>query len=63
MTAIDAAPEAVEIARARVRSANVSFEVADVDPGRLERRLRRLGWDCVIRRGGGDWVCGEARVR
>jgi demethylmenaquinone methyltransferase/2-methoxy-6-polyprenyl-1,4-benzoquinol methylase len=36
VTAIDAAPEAVEIARDRVRSANVSFEVADVfawDPG------------------------------
>jgi len=30
VTAIDAAPEAVEIARDRVRSANVSFEVADV---------------------------------
>jgi 2-polyprenyl-3-methyl-5-hydroxy-6-metoxy-1,4-benzoquinol methylase len=30
VTAIDAAPEALEIARDRVRSANVSFEVADV---------------------------------
>lgn len=30
VTAIDAAPEVVEIARDRVRSANVSFEVADV---------------------------------
>ncbi len=30
VTAIDAAPEAIEIARARVRSANVTFEVADV---------------------------------
>jgi 2-polyprenyl-3-methyl-5-hydroxy-6-metoxy-1,4-benzoquinol methylase len=30
VTAIDAAPEAIDIARARVRSANVSFEVADV---------------------------------
>jgi 2-polyprenyl-3-methyl-5-hydroxy-6-metoxy-1,4-benzoquinol methylase len=30
VTAIDAAPEAVEIARERVRSANVRFEVADV---------------------------------
>jgi demethylmenaquinone methyltransferase/2-methoxy-6-polyprenyl-1,4-benzoquinol methylase len=145
VTAIDAAPEAVEIARARVRSADVSFEVADVfswdpgtrfdvvffsawlshvpasrfeqfwqslrglladdgrvlfidehvdeagkeayvqgrdeiverrlrdgstfrvvknfvDPDRLELRLRRLGWDCVIRRDGSDWVCGEARL-
>ena len=36
VTAIDAAPEAVAIARDRVRSASVSFEVADVfswDPG------------------------------
>ena len=145
VTAIDAAPEVVEIARDRVRSANVSFEVADVfswtpddrfdviffsawlshvptnrfeqfwqwlrgllaedgrvlfidehvderekeayvagrdevverrlrdggtfrviknfvDPERLELRLRRLGWDCAIRRDGSDWVCGEARL-
>jgi 2-polyprenyl-3-methyl-5-hydroxy-6-metoxy-1,4-benzoquinol methylase len=145
VTAIDAAPEAVEIARDRVRSANVGFEVADVfswtpgarfdvvffsawlshvpanrfeqfwqslrgllagdgrvlfidehvderekeayvagrdevverrlrdggtfrviknfvDPERLELRLRRLGWDCAIRRDGSDWVCGEARL-
>lgn len=145
VTAIDAAPEAVEIARDRVRSANVSFEVVDVfswdpdarfdviffsawlshvpasrvegfwhslrgllaedgrvlfidehvdergkeaylpgrdeiverrlrdgstfrviknfvDPDRLELRLRRLGWDCTIRRDGNDWVYGEARL-
>lgn len=144
LTAIDAAPEAVEIARDRVRAANVSFEVADVfsydpgtrfdviffsawlshvpasrfgqfwqllgnllatggrvlfidehidergkeayvagrdevverrledgstfrviknfvDPAELEARLRRLGWECVIRRDGSDWVYGEAR--
>jgi 2-polyprenyl-3-methyl-5-hydroxy-6-metoxy-1,4-benzoquinol methylase len=30
VTAIDAAPEAIDIARARVRSANVTFEIADV---------------------------------
>ena len=145
VTAIDAAPEVVQVARDRVRSANVSFEVADVfswdqggqfdviffsawlshvpisrferfwrslrgllavdgrvlfidehvdergkeayvagadeiverrlrdgstfrvvknfvDPEQLELRLRRLGWDCVIRLDGGDWVCGEARL-
>ena len=145
VTAIDAAPEAVEIARDRVRSANVRFEVADVfswdpgarfdviffsawlshvpmsrfaqfwqslrglltengrvlfidehvderekeayvegweeiverrlrdgstfrviknfvDPDPLELRLRRLGWDCAVRRDGSDWVCGEARL-
>jgi demethylmenaquinone methyltransferase/2-methoxy-6-polyprenyl-1,4-benzoquinol methylase len=145
VTAIDAAPEMVAIARDRVRSTNVSFEVADVfswdpdgrfnviffsawlshvpmnrfdrfwellrgllaqdgrvlfidehvdkrekeayvagrddiverrlrdggtfhviknfvDPERLELGLRRLGWDCAIRRDGSDWVCGEARL-
>ncbi len=145
VTAIDAAPEAVEIARGRVRPASVTFEVADVfswdpgtrfdviffsawlshvpmsrfgqfwqllggllagngrvlfidehvdecgkeayvagrdevverrlrdgssfrviknfvDPEEMELRLRRLGWDCVIRRDGSDWVCGEARL-
>ena len=145
VTAIDAAPEVVEIARDRVRSANVSFGVADVfswtpdarfdviffsawlshvpanrfeqfwqllrgllaedgrvlfidehvnergkeayvpgrdevverrlrdggtfrviknfvDPQRLELRLRRLGWECAIRRDGSDWVRGEARL-
>jgi demethylmenaquinone methyltransferase/2-methoxy-6-polyprenyl-1,4-benzoquinol methylase len=145
LTAIDTAPEAVEIARDRVRSANVTFEVADVfswqpntkfdvvffsawlshvpmsrfeqfwdslrsllaadgrvlfidehvdehekeaylagrpeivertlgdgstfrviknfvDPDRLEFQLHQLGWDCVIRREGRDWVRGEARI-
>jgi 2-polyprenyl-3-methyl-5-hydroxy-6-metoxy-1,4-benzoquinol methylase len=145
VTAIDAALEAVAIARDRVRSANVSFKVADVfswDPGahfdmiffsawlshvpasrfgqfwqllgnllagngrvlfidehvdergkeayvagrdevverrlrdgstfrviknfvnpeEMEFRLRRLGWDCAIRRDGNDWVYGEARL-
>jgi 2-polyprenyl-3-methyl-5-hydroxy-6-metoxy-1,4-benzoquinol methylase len=32
-----------------------------VDPERLERRLRGLGWECRIRRDGSDWVWGEAR--
>jgi len=34
-----------------------------VDPERLERRLRGLGWECRMRRDGSDWglVCGEAR--
>jgi 2-polyprenyl-3-methyl-5-hydroxy-6-metoxy-1,4-benzoquinol methylase len=145
LTAIDAAPEAVAIARDRVRPARVSFEVADVftwdpgarfdviffsawlshvpasrfgqfwqvlerllirngrvlfidehvdehgkenyvagrdevierrlndgstfrviknfvDPQEMEPRLRRLGWDCAIRRDGTDWVSGEARL-
>ena len=145
VTAIDAAPEMVEIARERVRPANVSFEVADVfswdpatrfdviffsawlshvpmsrfeqfwqllggllaedgrvlfidehvderekeayvagraeiverrladgstfrviknfvEPEELELRLRRMGWDCVIRRVSSRWVYGEARL-
>ena len=33
-----------------------------VDPQELELRLRRLGWDCAIRRDGSDWVYGEARL-
>ena len=33
-----------------------------VDPQELELRLRRLGWDCVIRRDGSDLVYGEARL-
>lgn len=144
VTAIDAAPEAVRIARDRVRSAKVRFEVADVftwdpgtrfdviffsawlshvplsrferfwgslramlaedgrvlfvdehvdereketyvadrdevverrlrdggtfhviknfvDPEQLELRLRRSGWECLVRRDGSDWICGEAR--
>jgi 2-polyprenyl-3-methyl-5-hydroxy-6-metoxy-1,4-benzoquinol methylase len=32
-----------------------------VDPDRLQRRLRALGWQCELRRDGSDWVCGEAR--
>jgi 2-polyprenyl-3-methyl-5-hydroxy-6-metoxy-1,4-benzoquinol methylase len=145
VTAIDAAPEMVAIARGRVRSADVSFEVADVfswrsaarfdviffsawlshvpasrfgrfwellrgllagggrvlfidehvgergkevyvagqeevverqladgstfrviknfvEPEELELRLRRMGWDCVIRRVSSRWVYGEARL-
>jgi len=33
-----------------------------VDPEEMEPRLRRLGWDCAIRRDGSDWVSGEARL-
>lgn len=145
VTAVDAAPETVAIARDRVQSANVSFEVADVfswrsatrfdviffsawlshvpasrfgrfwqslrgllagggrvlfidehvdergkeayvagqeelverrladgstfrviknfvEPEELELRLRRMGWDCVIRRVSSRWVYGEARL-
>jgi len=145
VTAIDAAPEMAAIARDRVQSANVSFEVADVfswrsaarfdviffsawlshvptsrfgrfwqllrgllagggrvlfidehvdergkeayvagqeevverqladgstfrviknfvEPEELELRLRRMGWDAVIRRVSSRWVYGEARL-
>jgi SAM-dependent methyltransferase len=33
-----------------------------VDPGDLEQRLSRLGWDCVVGRDGPDWVYGEGRL-
>lgn len=145
VTVVDAAPEMVAIARDRVPSANVSFEVADVfswdpgtrfdviffsawlshvpanrfgqfwqllrgllagggrvlfidehvderaketyvagqeeiverrladgrtfrvvknfvEPAELESRLRRLGWDCVMRRVSSRWIYGEARL-
>ena len=32
-----------------------------VDPQDLELRLRRMGWDCMIRRVSSRWVYGEAR--
>ena len=32
-----------------------------VDPQELELRLRRLGWDCAIRRADSRWVYGQAR--
>lgn len=32
-----------------------------IDPEPMQRRLRDIGWDCVIRRDGPDWVCGEAK--
>jgi hypothetical protein len=33
-----------------------------VDPEELELRLRRMGWDCVIRRVSTRWAFGEARL-
>ena len=33
-----------------------------VDPEELELRLRRLGWDCTIRRDDIRWVYGEAHL-
>jgi len=32
-----------------------------VEPAELELRLRRMGWDCVIRRASSRWVYGEAK--
>lgn len=32
-----------------------------VDPRALQDRLRELGWECRVRRDGGDWILGEAR--
>ena len=49
--------------RGQLRPVGVTFRVVKnfVEPDRLEARLRRLGWDCAIRRDGNDWVRGEAR--
>jgi hypothetical protein len=33
-----------------------------VDPQELDLRLRRLGWDCAIRRDSSRWVYGQARL-
>jgi demethylmenaquinone methyltransferase/2-methoxy-6-polyprenyl-1,4-benzoquinol methylase len=33
-----------------------------VEPAELEHRLRRMGWDCAIRRVSSRWVYGEARL-
>ena len=33
-----------------------------VEPEELELRLRRMGWDCVIRRVSTRWVYGQARL-
>jgi len=33
-----------------------------VEPEELELRLRRIGWECVIRRASSRWICGEAHL-
>jgi demethylmenaquinone methyltransferase/2-methoxy-6-polyprenyl-1,4-benzoquinol methylase len=51
-----------EIVQRRLRDGSAHRVIKNfVDPEHLERRLRRLGWVCEIRRDGNDWVCGEAR--
>lgn len=55
-------PGADEIVERRLRDGSRHRVVKNfVDPERLERRLRELGWECRIRRDG-DFVIGEARV-
>src|SRR5262249_60846242 len=52
-----------EIVERRLRDGSTFRVIKNfVDPDRLELRLRRLGWDCAIRRDGSDRVCGEARL-
>jgi 2-polyprenyl-3-methyl-5-hydroxy-6-metoxy-1,4-benzoquinol methylase len=52
-----------EIVERRLRDGSTFRVIKNfVDPDRLELRLRRLGWECAIRRDGGDWVFGEARL-
>ena len=51
-----------EIVERRLRDGGTFRVIKNfVDPERLKIRLLRLGWDCMIRRDGRDWVCGEAR--
>jgi len=52
-----------EVVERRLRDGSTFRVVKNfVDPQELELRLRRLGWDCAIRRDGSDWVSGEARL-
>jgi len=51
-----------EIVERRLRDGRTFRLVKNfVDPDALVARLRPLGWDCVVRRDGSDWVVGEAR--
>jgi hypothetical protein len=51
-----------EIVERRLRDGETFRIVKNfVDPEPLEAWLRGMGWDCEIRRDGGDWVWGEAR--
>jgi hypothetical protein len=53
----------VEVVERRLRDGSTFRVIKNfVDPETLELRLRRLGWDCAIRRDGSDWVYGEARL-
>ena len=55
-------PGADEIVERRLRDGRTFRVVKNfVDPQPLRDRLRDLGWDCRIRRDGGDWIRGEAR--
>ena len=52
-----------EIVERRLRDGSTFRVIKNfVDPERLELELRRLGWECTIRRDGLDWVCGEVRL-
>lgn len=48
-----------EVVERRLRDGSTFRVIKNVvDPRELELRLRRLGWDCTIRRDGSDWVSG-----
>jgi hypothetical protein len=52
-----------EVVERRLRDGSTFRVIKNfVDPAELEFRLRQLGWDWAIRRDGGDWVYGEARL-
>src|SRR5947207_1658902 len=54
-------PGAEEIVERRLGDGRTFRVVKNfVDPEALQARLREIGWECDIRRDGGDWIRGEA---
>ena len=52
-----------EVVERRLRDGSTFRVIKNfVDPEELELRLRRLGWDCTIRRDDIRWVYGEAHL-
>ena len=55
-------PGADEIVERRLRDGRTLRVVKNfLDPQASQDRLREMGWECEIRRDGGNWIRGEAR--